>query len=155
MEICKHRKIEAQESYLRIYGLADRFDQFLQTLPQTALNGYSSDSGHKFLHKSHPLTHLEAKDIYINLVAKQPTRLKKNWKSEEVALLLYLVDKVCFQLQCEYSDLPMDAWNKIESLLECRTAESCRAKVFSLVPSNLNERPWTKKEQDILNEVIE
>ena len=154
MEIVGQQKMEAKDFSTSLISDSSEFDQFLMEIPPQLCDGFCSQPGQKFVQKTHSISYEQAKKIHLDLSERVLIKSKKNWKNEQVSLLLYLVDKVCWFHKCEPSDLQINAWTKISNLMIDRDTESCKSKVFNIIPSSLNEKPWTEIEQQILSEII-
>ena len=88
-------------------------------------------------------------------------KIKKNWSSEDILLLVWVIGKYIDQKQIKVLDLSVlfsfikeFDWKCIASLIPGTTAESCQFRWLNLHKNKLSSHQWRQEESLILAQIV-
>eukprot|EP00331_Platyophrya_macrostoma_P019509 CAMPEP_0176470240 /NCGR_PEP_ID=MMETSP0127-20121128/40333_1 /TAXON_ID=938130 /ORGANISM="Platyophrya macrostoma, Strain WH" /LENGTH=524 /DNA_ID=CAMNT_0017864487 /DNA_START=30 /DNA_END=1604 /DNA_ORIENTATION=+ len=82
-------------------------------------------------------------------LARNPKQVRKNW-SEDETLMAYF----CCLYNEDFMNLSDKAWNHISIMYPGKTPEQLKLRWQNILKVPLNKDPWTKKEDDMLEELV-
>ncbi|CAD8173471.1 unnamed protein product [Paramecium pentaurelia] len=145
----RNKSLQETESYgkfLEFYNSNQNqpFKQFLymQEFFNTNLNSFPSDE--------------EIQAIQQNLfsVYQVISNRKKNWTTDEKKVLIWVVGKLSQSQDLDIRDLPNSFWDDVSELICRRDPQSCKQKWLQLKKTDLQQKPFTQQEDQLLLDLI-
>ncbi|CAD8157732.1 unnamed protein product [Paramecium octaurelia] len=145
----RNKSLQETESYGKFLEFLNSnqnqpFRQFLymQEFFNTNLNSFPSDE--------------EIQAIQQNLfsIYSAISNRKKNWTFDEKKVLIWVVGKLSQSQGLDIRDLPISFWNDVSELICRRDPQSCKLKWSQLRKTDLQQKPFTQQEDQILLDLI-